>query len=99
MKYLPFAVAFASFLASCSRDNPPPQQAPQTKESRGSITVPLFDGKKAFEYLKAQTGFGPRTAASSAHQNCLNYLASEMKKTADAVNLQPFEVDGYAGEK
>ena len=96
MKFLLFALSLTVLLAGCSKENAPPRQVPQIQEAKGA--VPTFDGKKAFEYLKAQTDFGPRTAGSSAHQNCLNYMESEMKKTADAVNLQTFQVKGYGGE-
>jgi hypothetical protein len=97
MKYLLFALAFTSFLTGCSRENAVPRQDPQLRQA--PVSVPSFDGKEAFGYLKAQTDFGPRIAGSTAHQNCLNYMESEMKQSADAVNLQTFEVKGYDGER
>ncbi len=56
---------------------------------------PAFDGNKAFEYLVAQTNFGPRNPNSEGHRRCLRYLENELKKSADIVTLQQFSRQGY----
>ena len=53
--------------------------------------VPSFDGEHAFTYLTAQTGLGPRNPGSEGHEKCLAYLAAELSKTADLLNMQRFE--------
>ena len=63
-----------------------------------TATAPVFDGKRAFGYLTAQTNFGPRNPGSPGHRNCLSYIQSEMQSVADAVNPQPFTVTGYKKE-
>ena len=98
MKHILLTITTAFFLLSCAKE-PPKPQTPQTKPPQiGQANIPVFDGKKAFEYLISQTNFGPRTPASTAHQQCLNYLQLEMQKYADATNLQEFTYSGYNGE-
>jgi glutaminyl-peptide cyclotransferase len=62
-----------------------------------SVTVPEFNQDRAFDYLIAQTEFGPRNPGSPGHQQCLHYLTFELQKFADAVNLQDFRHTGYGG--
>ena len=81
-------------LFGCSNDSPK-QQASLRETPVLPEEVPTFDGGQAYKFLIAQTDFGPRNPGSSGHENCLNYLQSEMKKYADAVNLQPFSYMGY----
>ncbi len=56
---------------------------------------PSFNGKNAFDYLLKQTNFGPRNPNSVGHQQCLQFLESELKKSADKVILQNFTQKGY----
>ncbi|MBI3585702.1 MAG: M28 family peptidase [Ignavibacteriales bacterium] len=60
------------------------------KHQQTNPNIPAFDGKSAFNYLRAQTNFGPRAPGSAEHEQCLRYLQSELNKCADAVNLQEF---------
>ena len=69
-----------------------------TQSQAPTPAVPRFDGKKAFEQLVAQTKFGPRVANARAHQQCRDYLESELLKYADTVSLQPFTHTGYDGK-
>ncbi len=56
---------------------------------------PAFDGKRSYEYLLAQTNFGPRNPNSEGHKKCLLYLESELKQSAETVILQRFSQKGY----
>lgn len=84
-------------LFACANDSP-------KRENSGDRTVhnrpamPVFDGNKAFSYLTAQVGFGPRNAGSAGHQACLEYLRLHMAQYADTVFLQQFPAHGYKGE-
>lgn len=62
------------------------------------ISVPRFDGKRAFEFLVAQTNFGPRVPNTEAHRNCLNFITRELGQLADTVYHQPFRHTGYDGK-
>ena len=64
-----------------------------------AASIPQFSGNGAFEYLKAQTAFGPRNPNSPGHAACLGYLVSTLKGFADQVRLQEFTHQGYDGEK
>jgi glutaminyl-peptide cyclotransferase len=52
---------------------------------------PSFNGERAFEYLKLQCNFGPRSPGSEGHQLCGDFLAQELEKFADKVWEQKFE--------
>lgn len=94
-----FLILIFSFITSCTKNQSKqdkPQQQPRSETKQ--VSIPKFDGKKAFAYLKAQTDFGARVPGSDAHKKCLNYLQLELHKFADAVSLQPFKHIGYLGE-
>ena len=97
MKIFILITIFVLIVAGCSQDSPKPV-AQKAQPQKPAITVPQFDGANAFKYLTAQTDFGPRNPNSKGHDNCLQYLQSEMRKYADAVNLQPFTMPGYKNE-
>jgi glutaminyl-peptide cyclotransferase len=89
--------AFVLLMAfsSCSRNEPATPQKPQTQVS---IPTPGFDGSRAYADLKKQTDFGPRTPQSDAHRQCLAYLVSELKQSAESVTEQQFTEKGYDRE-
>ena len=92
---LPFVCVLSLILvAGCAEQKQPqPQPAPAP-----AIKVPAFSATSAFDYLVAQTNFGPRNPGSIGHRNCLNYLQTELQKYTDAVNLQAFTLKGYGSE-
>lgn len=49
-----------------------------------------FDAARAWNDLLAQCAFGPRNPGSPAHQKCLLWMESELKKSAASVERQPF---------
>jgi Peptidase family M28 len=88
----------ALLLFGCSKEGPKKEDTKSVMPQQTRQTTPNFDGKRAFDYLVAQTKFGPRVPGSKAHDKCLNYLLSEMQKYADAVNPQQFSHTGYDGK-
>ncbi|MGA2624409.1 MAG: M28 family peptidase [Bacteroidota bacterium] len=101
MKYPLVFVLLAVLMQACTNEqqkSPVPQPERQQSQPAPAQSVPTFDGKKAFECLKAQTNFGPRNPGSTGHQKCLDYLQRELQQYADAVNLQLFTHAGYDGE-
>jgi glutaminyl-peptide cyclotransferase len=97
--YRLFPIVFSVlFVTSCGQKTTPDQKPKEPSQTQRVNTIPTFDGKNAFRYLKAQTAFGPRNPGSSSHEQCKNYLAQELQKYAEAVNLQPFPHTGYRGE-
>lgn len=69
------------------------------KHQQRNSNIPVFDGKSAFNYLRAQTNFGPRAPGSTEHERCLRYLQSELNKCAEAVNLQEFSYTRDKGKQ
>jgi len=102
MRNLVIITIFGSVALNCSK-KPPETQSSQISPQRHQQeivqqSVPTFDSQRAFEYLKAQTNFGPRDPGSAGHQKCVLYLQTELQQYADALNLQPFTEQGYDGE-
>jgi len=85
-------LAICIFIFSCNQKQ---SEKPAIENRKTLKHYPRFDGRSAFQYLTAQTQFGPRNPNSSGHQQCLNYLAAELKKFADSVVLQSFTEQGY----
>lgn len=57
--------------------------------------VPAFSGRRAFDYLERQVGFGPRNPNSSGHRQCGEYLLGVLRGFADTLTVQQFEQPGY----
>jgi glutaminyl-peptide cyclotransferase len=107
---LPRIVPAAAFtlllIAGCTREagsrgsslrTPDGTEHPQPLPS-SSVTIPDFDGKRAFGDLKAQTAFGPRNPGSRGHRDCLAFLTTALRGAGAAVRLQEFTHTGYNGE-
>jgi glutaminyl-peptide cyclotransferase len=90
-------VILATILGACTREEPKP--AHQASPQPITLKTPAFDGGRAYDYLLKQTSFGPRNPNSIGHRQCLEYLTTELRKSADEVTLQPFIHTGYKGEE
>jgi len=55
-----------------------------------SADYPVFEAESSYNYLLKQCSFGPRNPGSKGHDECLQYLNSELKKYAVSVSLQQF---------
>ena len=93
-------------MTGCSKESPKPPADGNAATPPAAATAvpatpsaPAFDGPRAYGYLPRQTDFGPRVPGTDAHAACLRYLSAELQQYAEAVNLQPFTVKGYAGEQ
>ena len=51
---------------------------------------PDFDEDHAFEYLVAQSDFGPRNPGSEGYYACLDFIINELDQSADDIILQDF---------
>ncbi len=97
MKSRILTLILITIVAGCSNDRPADRESPVHLE-RENVTVPEFNQDRAFDYLVAQTEFGPRNPGSTGHQQCLQYLTFELQKFADAINQQSFRHTGYEGK-
>lgn len=78
-------------------ENPSPASGP-LQGNPASMSLPMFNGDRAYEFLKRQTAFGPRNPNSQGHRDCLAYLQATLRGLADDVRLEPFTHPGYDGE-
>ncbi|MGB5873379.1 MAG: M28 family peptidase [Bacteroidota bacterium] len=94
------AAFIAWALAGCAADKPDGHGGNISKETRSAAPAetPRFSGARAYEFLLAQTDFGPRNPNSLGHLHCLSYLESTLRLSADEVRLQRFAHSGYNGE-
>jgi glutaminyl-peptide cyclotransferase len=98
---------FSSAFGGCTREREgggtsagaPPPPLPHPTRGEESVTIPRFDGRRAFWFLTAQTSFGPRNPNSSGHRDCLLYLTQTLRGLAENVRLQEFIHTGYGGER
>ena len=66
---------------------------PQTK-----VVTPEFCADSAYNYIKAQTDFGPRVPNTNAHEDCATWLADKLTSNgAHKVYLQKFDAKTFDG--
>ncbi len=54
--------------------------------------VAAFDGERAYRDLVKQCEFGPRVPGARAHEQCAEWLAGQLRQSADSVVTQKFTV-------
>ena len=84
------------FLASCDKCNQPTQTIVE-QPKQIVVNAPAFSGDSAYNYTQAQLDFGTREMNSKGHEACAKYLIEEIKKFADTVYIQKFDVKGFDG--
>lgn len=89
-------IVFFLMFSGCGNDRAAEREV-RVQPDKNDIYIPEFNQNRAFEYLIAQTEFGPRNPGSTGHEQCLQYLTFELQKYADAVNQQSFRHTGYEG--
>ena len=53
-------------------------------------TAAAFDGKRAYEWVRRQVAFGPRTPGTAAHDSCFTALVGALRQNADQVETDSF---------
>ena len=96
---------FAGCKTSASADpaKPPFMSAVATPQSSSATDAPPadktggFDGKRAYDLVAKQVGFGPRPSGSPAIAQLQNFLESELKSYGCTVETDNFSADTPAG--
>jgi Zn-dependent M28 family amino/carboxypeptidase len=92
-----FVVIAGTFAAACG-DNPQAsamaaptndRELAPTSEAQAA-TTPAFDGKRAWEHLRAQVGFGPRPSGSPAIVETRKYIVGQLKASGIEAKEQSF---------
>ena len=79
---------------SCGTDSSkPPVQA----TSKVQIIAPDFDADSAYGYVASQVAFGPRVPNTPAHDDCAEWLASELARHGAEVTVQEGRARAFDG--
>ena len=78
---------------SCGGRKAPQTTAPAAKET------PQFCADSAFNYIKAQTDFGPRVPNTDAHYRCSVWLTAQLSKLGAKTYVQGFETMTFDNTK
>ena len=82
-------------LSSCKKEKRNAPAGQETKQE--TLVAPPFDADSAFNFVKAQTDFGPRVPNTTAHDRCGEYLQKTLAKYADTLYVQSFSAKNYKG--
>lgn len=81
------------FVLSCSGE-----KTKQPVSIQETMQVSSFSADSAFVFTQRQVNFGPRVPGTSAHKDCGNYLASELKRFGATVIEQEADLKLYNGK-
>jgi Zn-dependent M28 family amino/carboxypeptidase len=70
--------------------------APATKASPDTAPLPHIDAKRAFEYTREVTAFGPRYMGNEAHKKLERYILDHLKE--DHLNADQIEEDNFTAD-
>ena len=83
-------------LTACGRSQE--KKAQSTENDKVSLESPLaFSADSCFAYLVAQTDFGARVPGTPAHEACLDWLVSTLRRQGAAVQLQKANLQAFNG--
>lgn len=63
--------------------------------AKTKIKFPSFNADSAYLFVQKQVEFGPRVPNTKAHENCGNYLVSELKRFGANVYEQKTKLQGF----
>ena len=86
------------FTVACGNATQSSQKITNNEAEKQQVFVPTFIADSAYYFVEKQLSFGPRTPASEAHQNCLNYLETTLKRFTPEVQIQKFKTRLYNGQ-
>ncbi len=74
-----------------------PDKKKDTPIADPQLQAPNFSADSAFNFVKAQTDFGPRVPNSQAHAQCADYLIQQLAQYCDTTMVQSFQSKTYNG--
>lgn len=93
IKFFALPILAALLTAGCEKKEEPLNRPEYTIKTPAAVAT--FDADNAYRQIEKQVSFGPRNPGSQGHAAALEYLAGEMRKYADTVELQSFTLPGY----
>lgn len=82
-------------LAACGNKS---KASAEMEQDSVQVQIPVFNADSAYQYIKAQTDFGPRIPNSKAHDACGDYLVKMLKAFGAKVTEQKMDLTGYDGK-
>jgi len=82
----------AAFTGCNQHDN---QESKSAIPEKPAVTVPAFNADSAYDFVKAQCDFGPRTPNTKQHDACAAFLTMKMKAWCDTVIVQKGQVTTF----
>ncbi|MBR4918960.1 MAG: M28 family peptidase [Bacteroidales bacterium] len=76
-----------------------PNKPKDNPVQKPSVAPPAFDVDSAYQFVKAQTDFGPRVMGSEAHAKCAQYLLLKLSEFCDTAFVQEFTACTYDGKR
>lgn len=96
MKNFVIIIATALLLPACT--GKPKTNDPNAKPTpKQNVVVPTFNADSAYQFVAAQTQFGPRVPETEAHAACAEWITGRLKEYADTVIVQDFRTRLYDG--
>ena len=92
-------LAVALCLSSCNMGKEKAKTGTKTAADAAIIAPPSFNADSAYQYVKAQVDFGPRTPNSKAHKECGDYLAGKLESFGAVVANQYADLTMFDGTR
>ena len=98
LKHISIITVVLIALAGCQGSGKRAGSATKEKSSSvKSIKTPIFNADSAYSYVDKQVAFGPRVPNTKEHQQCADYLSSELKRFGANVIVQDAPVIAFDG--
>lgn len=94
-KRLIFLLLHGLVIASCQSNSR--SQAHEDSQETTTAEAPSFNADSAYQYIARQVAFGPRVPNTKEHEQCAEYLISELKRHGATVTAQKADVTAYDG--
>ena len=91
------STAFLLLAAFSCGSNNGKTSAPEESAKKITVQAPRFNADSAYNYVKAQVDFGPRTPNSKAHVACGEYLAKQLEAHGATVTSQFVDLPAFDG--
>lgn len=89
-----FSLLSLAILGSC-HSNKTTTPANITLATNSENKIPVFNADSAFNFVKAQTDYGPRVPNTAAHKACAEYLTARLKSFGAKTTVQHIEVTTF----
>ncbi len=90
-------IAFVFLGSTCKPKSEKDETIQPNEINTPKVDVPAFNVDSAYHFINKQVAFGPRVPNSKPHQDCSQFLLTELQKYADSVYVQSVDLKAYDG--